>query len=472
MIDQTKLEALFLKAKNAPHTSGFNESKEQFLIASSGTVDKMTSKKNQFKPFIKGFIMLLITGAITLTCFLMSSDIEENRAQNTQETTSTLENEFTVEKTPIKTSRSENVKAIEKSEVFEVAEMMPLLPSTEPIAHEEAPSDSIIVKEEPELTKQTAEYVFPTLTKKQIADNNRRKKKMLKALNKQDSKVYSYIPSGSFIYKSNPVSVSAFYMQRTEVTNLEYKTFLFDLLIQDRKADFLVAKPKQELWTEELGEDYRFMQDEYFSGEDYEDHPVNNISRKGAELYCFWITREANKLNEEDGKTLINDVRIPYRVEWVKAATVEGKFTEYAWADSTSSISLLSNFSMNGYTPITGVVHNRRRNTLAYLDSSALTTNGATFSDGDILAESSSYLQNEYGLSNMCGNLAEMVYISTSSNDLEFRKSETKSGTAGGGWMNTVDEIKLNAEDLYSGVEEEHLNIGFRVVITYFNNSN
>ncbi len=474
MIDQQKLDALFLKARKAPHTSVFNETKEQFLLASSGSVDKMTSKKNQFKSFNNGIIMLIIAGAITLTLFLMSSDVEENKVQTTTETNVTVENEFKgVKSSIIKNSTRLNLpnkltNAFNGEEVYSLA----LLPISELINREEKSLSFFTKKKKAGKRDQKNDFVFPKLIKKEISDNNRRKKKMLKALNKKDKKVYSYIPAGSFTYNSKPISVAAFHMQRQEVTNLEYKTFLFDLLIQGRNADFLIAKPKQELWTEELGEDYKYLQDEYFSGEDYEDHPVNNISRKGAEMYCTWITHEANEINKADGKGLINDVRIPMRTEWMKVATFEGKHLEYAYEDSTSSLCLHSNFSMEGYVPIGGVFHNRYKDTLAYQDSSAITTRGAVFVDSDIISESRSYPPNEYGMCNMCGNVAEMVYESISSNDQAIKVTPSEMGTAGGGWMNTYDEIKLNAEDLYQGVEEEHLNIGFRVVITYSKPSN
>lgn len=475
MIDQNKLDALFVKAKSAPHTSVFNETKEQFLIASDDMVDKMTSKKKKFKPLNTGFIMLGIAGIIALTCVLMSSDIDESTTPNTAEINVRVEKEPMEEKTPIEKGVPLLNSPKKENKVFEVKQVLNSIEEpirieesiSEPIQIEEPSLDSIKELEEVVKKNDYDDYVFPELTKDEVSDNDKRKKKMLKALNKKDKKVYSYIPSGSFMYKSKPISVQAFHIQRWEVTNLEYKTFLFDLLIQDRKADFLVAKPKQELWTEALGDTYRFMQNEYFSGEDYEDHPVNNISRAGAEMYCDWITREANKINKEGGKTLINAVRIPYRAEWVKAATVEGKFPEYTWEDSTSSACFYGNFSMKNYErPV--LIHAKTKKEFVLGDSSAITSRGCLHGKNEILCKSKFYNENEYGLYNMCGNLAEMVYESTGSSDLLEKPNQLKSGTAGGGWMNTIDEIKLNAEDLYQGMEKEHVNIGFRVVITHF----
>jgi hypothetical protein len=79
------------------------------------------------------------------------------------------------------------------------------------------------------------EYVFPKLTEEEIKTNNKQKKLMLKNLEKFDKKVYAYIPTGTFDYQGKQVSVKSFYMQKTEISNLEYRTFLFDLLIQGMK---------------------------------------------------------------------------------------------------------------------------------------------------------------------------------------------------------------------------------------------
>ena len=47
------------------------------------------------------------------------------------------------------------------------------------------------------------------------------------------------------------------------------------------------------------------MKEHYFSHPAYDNYPVVAISREGAELYCKWLTKEANKLNAQKGKQLI-----------------------------------------------------------------------------------------------------------------------------------------------------------------------
>ena len=64
----------------------------------------------------------------------------------------------------------------------------------------------------------------------------------------------------------------------------------------------------------------------------------------------------------------------------------------------------------------------------------------------------------------MSGNVAEMV---NKSNFEDGKMTWEGLGTAGGGWMNTVEEIKIYGPDPYDGIESAHPGIGFRVVVTH-----
>jgi formylglycine-generating enzyme required for sulfatase activity len=75
----------------------------------------------------------------------------------------------------------------------------------------------------------------------------------------------------------------------------------------------------------------------------------------------------------------------------------------------------------------------------------------------DVTAPVNSYFPNDYGAHNLSGNVAEMVY-----NDLNPKTH----GTAGGGWMNSAEELKILGPDPYAGITSPHPCIGFRVVMT------
>ena len=110
----------------------------------------------------------------------------------------------------------------------------------------------------------TKPYVFPNLTPAEVKKNHDQKEDMMKAYVKSVLKNrggdYSYIPSGSFENEGKKISVQSYWMKSTEVTNLEYRVFLFDLLINNKKEAFLQAKPNQELWVSVLGKGHQAMQ--------------------------------------------------------------------------------------------------------------------------------------------------------------------------------------------------------------------
>jgi hypothetical protein len=75
----------------------------------------------------------------------------------------------------------------------------------------------------------------------------------------------------------------------------------------------------------------------------------------------------------------------------------------------------------------------------------------------DFMTITRSYQRNEYGLFNLSGNIAEMVY--------ENYNSKTECGTAGGSWQSNAEEIKIFGPDPYADISDPHPAIGFRVVI-------
>jgi formylglycine-generating enzyme required for sulfatase activity len=286
---------------------------------------------------------------------------------------------------------------------------------------------------------------FPKLTEEEIAITKKKKKAMLKAFTKHDKDAYAYIPSGTFDYNGKQVSVQAFYMGIGEVTNFEYRTFLFDLLIQGRNQEFLKAKPDQTQWKNKEGLPFQPFTDYYFSHPAYNDYPVVNVSREGAELYCLWLSKEVSKYVGDEKQGQFNDVRIPLRVEWVKAASNEGKQLPYPWVGPYTRNSkglIQANFIWGQYDPVLDSI-NKKNNTT---------------SNSDILAPSKSFWPSELGLYNMSGNAAEMVYEDV---------NRVEPGTAGGSWQNNAEEIKIYAPDPNKEVIDPRPTIGFRVVSTF-----
>jgi formylglycine-generating enzyme required for sulfatase activity len=290
---------------------------------------------------------------------------------------------------------------------------------------------------------------------------------MLKDLSKFDKKKYAFIPSGETKIKNKKVSINAFYMQTTEVSVLEYRTFLYDLLIQNRKDDFLIAKPDQTQWTK-YGEQLKPMEVNYFSHPAYDDYPMNNVSKAGVELYCKWLNEEQTKMY---GKT-INDVRLPTVEEWMYAAK-GGKDTNiYPWGipDTKNSRGCyLANFKPGVRTNDCGDSWNKLSNVSADSLSNYVQTGDDVIlpkqskdiysaDGGYYTVKVNSYSPNYFGLYNISGNVAEMVIA----NDGGLIAK-------GGGWNSIGQQLQIEAANDFENVGEPNAEIGFRVVITYAN---
>ena len=436
MDKQKYLDELFRHAKEQDPVVTFSRAKEHFLTAIETNSIKMKGEKVSFLLTKKLILMIVAVSTLIVALFFSNSQINNK-------STSKFSSNVPAEK-------KKNSEIIENSEgqltdpAFRLFESLPNFTHIFPeaIQFSVATTDTLNVKENRDFIKShipifSDEYVFPKLTEEEIKANNKRKKAMLKALEKFDRKIYTFLLSGSFDYLGEMTSVQAFLIQKTEVSNLEYRTFLFDLLLQGRKDDFLKAKPDQNQWILSKGQNSQ-MKEHYFSHSAYNHFPVVNISREGAEMYCKWFSQELDKVVEEKKRNFYNDVRIPMREEWVMAASIEGKNKVYPWEGEQTQNSeglILANFK-------------RLPNVMDSITHSDST---------DITAPVKSYWANDFGLYNMSGNVAEMVYVGTTTRS---------AGTAGGGWMNTAEEIKILGPDPYAEVTTPHPVIGFRVVMT------
>lgn len=440
MDKNNRLEQLFRSAKEQKPVHSFDEAKDQFINSLNYHGGGSGTKKMKFLFTKKWIIMFVTVSILTSVFFVINSDTDGSHLN---------------ENVAVQSNKSLELEDHEqfsfKDEFPEIVDKLKPLKKHSSVEDDSFTIDYIDVEliaddttslypsvdRTQENSTQDDEYIFPKLTEEEIAANHKQKKSMLKALEKFDKKEYSYIPSGTFDFNGKKVSVQAFYIQKKEVTNLEYRTFLFDLLIQDRKNEFLIAKPNQALWSKLFVKVDNPMEELYFSHPAYNEYPVVNISREGVELYCKWLSQELFKYVGETKKSNYNDLRLPVREEWVKAASAEGKQLPYPWEGQ--------------------FLRNEKGCYLANLKP----TDSTYIDDGGFYTvKVNSYTMNQHGLYNMSGNVAEMVY-----DNIQLKTP----GTAGGGWMNNPDELKIYGPDPYKGMTDAHPNIGFRVVMTYNN---
>jgi formylglycine-generating enzyme required for sulfatase activity len=344
-----------------------------------------------------------------------------------------------------------------------------------PNVHKEFPKDQRY--SEPAVAtpvRKDSTFVFPKLTEQEIKDNNKQKKKMIAALAKFSNDKYAEIKMGTFNYKGDAVSLYPFYISNAEVTNLEYRTFIYDLLIQDRKDEFLKARPDQQQWMKEFNRPFmQPMVDNYFSHVAYNDYPIVNITREGAEMYCKWLTVETNKYLQEKGKPLINDVRIPADVEWTYAAMGGFQDAVYPWhskmIDKTYTNAnqkvrnhrgcFLANFCLRKFSEKADTTSECYKVKGKY--KGAYTTAGFMLGYEVFTVPVYSYNPNDYGLYCMSGNAAEMVNVTA-----EKGNKIVGVGTRGGSWNSSDKNVKITGEDEHAGNTNALPYVGFRPVIS------
>lgn len=432
-----RLDDLFSQVRNESPQVSFEEMKTDFIsnVSSASYQTSSNGTSNLFT--IKTWTIMITT---ILTAALSAYFVIGNNPKTEPETKtyepelkniSTIEVDLFLEEIdqeifPEKISAEVYIPKISMEEQIEQVQK-PIKPRVEELKPEQAVFTDSTQKEEV--------YRFPTLTEDEKKMYAKQKAKMIKCLIKRDKKMYAFIPSGSMNYQFADISVLPFHMQITEVTNLQYRTFLFDILQQGRKEDFLEAKPDQKLWLMDHPKYNEPMVQLYFSHPAYNHYPINNISRRGAELYCDWLTKETNKVLKSKKKPEVNDVRLPSVFEWVYAAKGGHELSPYPWGgpyNRNAQGCYLANFNPIGENPN---------------DDGAMHT-----------ANVMSYAPNGYGLYCMSGNIAEMVY---------YIGGKSEPGTKGGSFMSNSQNIQIDGEDEFKGITDPNVNIGFRVVVSY-----
>lgn len=434
MKESVDIQALFAKAAQERTQTSFEDTKQLFLASIPASSVGGASKTGLLTK--KWIIMIsIITTSIVVVSLLITNDGKKHENTTTIKPTSTLEQtKITPEKQVLQTVEKHSVK---HKKALGSIEKLPIRKLTISTTFDgkritiDAPALLAGVK----TTRQP--YRFPDLTEDETRENEKRKQKMVKAFVKQDKESYAYVPSGTILVDSQKVSIQAFIIQKNEVTNIEYKTFLFDLLLQNRKEDFLKAKPDQKKWTEIYGADMKSMEDAYFAEDAFNEYPVVNVSREGAEMYCVWFSQQLHLYTDARDEVAFNDVRLPYRPEWIYAANGGDDSRIYPWASDS--------------------IKNEKS---CYLANFAPDTKKLADDGGFNTVKVRTYIPNTFGLYNMSGNVAEMVY--------DDKDGTRTNGTAGGSWYDSEDLLKIHADDPSPGLVEGVPTVGFRVVMTHF----
>ncbi len=314
---------------------------------------------------------------------------------------------------------------------------------------------------------------IPTLTEEEKKQTEKDKLKIMKDVVKK--KIYSTLPMGVTSVDGKLVTVNGFSIKNAETTNFEYNTFLNDLLVQGRFDDYLLAKPVDGGWKAVGIPEFENV---YAYQTSYNDFPAVNMTRKGAELYCNWLTASMKEaITNKDVKwsgTKMPVFRLPCNVEWIYAAracdtTIQTPWEKYAGKNTLQNKigCYLCDFNYSasiGKLAPEGPPMNKNNSkgcVAAKMSTRAIVTTAARAIDTLLTAPVYSYNPNDNGLYCTVGNVSEMVWTWDLSNP-------TVKGVArsmGGSWFSDFENTKIEAPEQYVGVTDARAYIGFRAVM-------
>lgn len=244
-------------------------------------------------------------------------------------------------------------------------------------------------------------------------------------------KDYVFIPSGN----AGDSLISEFYISSIEVTNGQYGEFLDELRESGAVEKLHEAMVDSTGWKRLLRYGEPFLNN-YFRHPAYKDFPVVNVSKRGAELYCDWLTAKYNRTARQKAR-----FALPTERQWEYAARGGNPKAIYPWPGNSLQYTRkgkmhglnMCNYSVDsGFSPKT--INDKQ--------------------EYDFTAASRSYLPNTYEIYNMAGNVAEMI--------------ADRPYTKGGSYLSRADKVLIAAHedaDLTKG--EAH--IGFRPVMMMVN---
>lgn len=289
-----------------------------------------------------------------------------------------------------------------------------------------------------------------------------------KPLYKKVAEQWAYIPSGNLtLFKKDTttqksgrkmqkdtVSIAAFWISKTEISNGEYLAFIESLKAAGDTAKLRLALPDTNVWR--FGESYNEPYvSYYFRHPAYRDYPVVGITQTSAMLYCEWLTEKYNTLLKElfpklEAKEI--RVQLPNLKQWIYAAKGGLEISPYPWGGpyiQNAHGDYMANFRKIGDASITWNPSLRSAEIIPNKPN-LYYSNNHVHPFSDITAPVKCYCPNNYKLYAMSGNVAEWV--------------SEKGIAKGGSWFTCGYDAQIEAPDPFAGDTNPKAFVGFRPI--------
>ncbi len=264
---------------------------------------------------------------------------------------------------------------------------------------------------------------------------------------------YVNIPEGAVIIRTNyddsrPVimdSTEAFYIASAEVSNSQYIEFLGDLKATGKLDEYHKNLPDTTVWRDLLAYNEPYVM-YYFRHDAYMNYPVVGVSKVQAQNYAAWKTKK-----HKEAHPLSNiSFQLPTKKQWKRAARGANNYRysngAYLRGDANEKdrrmrYKFLYNFKYTGPEAVHRDEESRKYS-VVYVGLGQLEDDGAL-----ITTQVKSYWPNEFGVYNMCGNVAELV--------------EDDSVAMGGSWNDPGFDVRVES---MQNANKPTSTIGFRLI--------